>query len=154
MQMIEATSRCQSLNASQILPKSRHESDDLASALLSLDLDSVNGKMLVSIDIHKTNEGFWYDSTGQLISYFNWAPDEPDDLGGNNNYAGFRIGGVNETARWADYRSTDQLNVVCTKIAGQGKNRILVTNRSYGNSVLKKLFENNFKWMPKAKKEI
>ena len=28
----------------------------------------------------------------------------------------------NESARWADYSGSDKLNVVCTKIAGQGKN--------------------------------
>ena len=121
IQLNDASSHCQSLNASQILPKSRQESDDLVSASLSLDLDSQNGKMLISIDIYKTKDGKWLDSTGKPISYFNWLPDEPDDLGGNKNYAGFWIGELNETARWADYSSTDQLNVVCTKSAGQGK---------------------------------
>ena len=102
---------------------------DLVSTLLSLNIDSVNGNILVSIDVYKTKEGKWYDSTGQLISYFNWLPDEPGDLGGNNNYAGFHIGRVNETARWADFSSTDTLNVVCTKRSSQGKNNYRNTNR-------------------------
>ena len=128
-QLNDAMSHCQSLNSSQILPKSKQESDDLVSALLSLNLDSEKGNILVSIDIYKTREGLWYDSEGQFISYFNWLPDEPDDLGGNKNYAGFRIGGVNETAKWVGFSSTDTLNVICTKRAGQGKSNKLNTNR-------------------------
>ena len=122
MQLNEATSYCQSLNAKQILPRSRQESDDLVSALLSLDLAFEDGKTRnVSIGIYRSKEGKWYDSEGQLISYFNWLPDEPDNIDGNQNFAGLQISGVNESARWADYSSTNQLNVVCTKIASRGK---------------------------------
>ena len=118
-----ATSHCQSLNAGQILPRSKQEADDLVSALLSLDLvPSESGEILVSIGMYKKNEGKWYDSAGQLISYFNWLPDEPDDIDGTQNYAGFSIIGVNETGRWADYSGFETLNVVCTMRAGQGKN--------------------------------
>ena len=119
-QLKDANSKCQSLNANQILPRSRQESDDLVQALPSLGLASEDGNMLVSIGIYMTNEG-WRNSTGQIISYFNWLPDEPDNIDGNQNYAGFQINGVNGTARWADYSSTNQLNVVCTKTASQGK---------------------------------
>ena len=65
----------------------------------------------------------WYDSEGKLISYFNWLPDEPDDIDGNQNYAGFKINGVNGTARWADYSSSHNLNIVCTKKSSHGKNK-------------------------------
>ena len=122
MKLNDTMSHCQSLNSSQILPKSKQESDDLISALLSQDLDSENGNILVSIDIYKTKEGKWYDSTGQLLSYFNWLPDEPDDQDGLRDYAGFLIDGVNGTTGWADYSGSDELNVVCTKTAGHGKN--------------------------------
>ena len=121
VQLSDATSYCQSLNASQILPRNRQESDDLIPALISLDLASEDGKTLVSIDISKTKEE-WRDSTGQPISYFNWLPNEPDNLGGSQNYAGFQIGGFNQTAKWNDYNGTDKLNVVCTKTASHGKN--------------------------------
>ena len=77
--------------------------------------------MLVSIGIHKTKEG-WYDSTGQLISFFYWLPNEPDGLDENQKYAGFRIDGVNGTARWEDFNGNDELNVVCTKTTNNGKN--------------------------------
>ena len=121
MHLNKATSYCQSLNASQILPRSRQESDDLFSALLSMNLSSDSGKTFVSIGIHKT-KGIWNDIVGQPISYSNWLPGEPDWLSENLNYAGFRIDEGNESARWADYSGSDKLNVVCTKIAGQGKN--------------------------------
>ena len=121
IQLSNATSHCQSLNASQILPRNRQESDDLVSALLSMNLSSDSGKTFVSIGIHKT-KGIWNDTVGQRISYFNWLPGEPDFLSENLNYAGFRIDEGNERARWADYSGSDKLNVVCTKIAGQGKN--------------------------------
>ena len=121
IQLSNATSHCQSLNASQILPRNRQESDDLVSALLSMNLSSDSGKTFVSIGIHKT-KGIWNDIVGQRISYFNWLPGEPDFLSENLNYAGFRIDEGNESARWADYSGSDKLNVVCTKIAGQGKN--------------------------------
>ena len=121
IQLSNATSHCQSLNASQILPRNRQESDDLVSALLSMNLSSDSGKTFVSIGIHKT-KGIWNDTVGQRISYFNWLPGEPDFLSENLNYAGFRIDEGNESARWADYSGSDKLNVVCTKIAGQGKN--------------------------------
>ena len=121
IQLSNATSHCQSLNASQILPRNRQESDDLVSALLSMNLSSDSGKTFVSIGIHKT-KGIWNDTLGQRVSYFNWLPGEPDFLSENLNYAGFRIDEGNESARWADYSGSDKLNVVCTKIAGQGKN--------------------------------
>ena len=121
IQLSNATSHCQSLNASQILPRNRQESDDLVSALLSMNLSSDSGKTFVSIGIHKT-KGIWNDIEGQPISYSNWLPGEPDWPSENLNYAGFRIDEGNETARWADYSGSDKLNVVCTKIAGQGKN--------------------------------
>ena len=121
IQLSNATSHCQSLNASQILPRNRQESDDLVSALLSMNLSSDSGKTFVSIGIHKT-KGIWNDTVGQRISYSNWLPGEPDFLSENLNYAGFRIDEGNESARWADYSGSDKLNVVCTKIAGQGKN--------------------------------
>ena len=121
IQLSNATSHCQLLNASQILPRNRQESDDLVSALLSMNLSSDSGKTFVSIGIHKT-KGIWNDIVGQPISYSNWLPGEPDFLSENLNYAGFRIDEGNESARWADYSGSDKLNVVCTKIAGQGKN--------------------------------
>ena len=128
IKLITATTHCQSLNSSQILPRSRQESDDLVSALLSLDLASENGKTLVSIGTYRTKEG-WRDSAGQLISYFNWLPNEPENLGKKQIYAGFRIDGGNETAKWKGYSRTDKLNVVCTKTAGYGKNNsLLLTN--------------------------
>ena len=58
-QLKEANTQCQSFNANQILPRSRQESDNLFSALLSLDLDSENGNTIVSIGIHKTKEEQW-----------------------------------------------------------------------------------------------
>ena len=121
IQLSNATSHCQSLHASQILPRNRQESDDLVSALLSMNLSSDSGKTFVSIGIHKT-KGIWNDIVGQPISYSYWLPGEPDWLSENLNYAGFRIDEGNESARWADYSGSDKLNVVCTKIAGQGKN--------------------------------
>ena len=118
--MNDAISHCQSHNASQILPRSKQESEDLVPVLLSLDFAPGNGKTLVSIGIYKTN-GTWYETVGQRISYSNWLPGEPD-FSGNLNYAGFRIDGVNESARWSDYSGFDKLNVICTKTAGHGKN--------------------------------
>ena len=120
-QLKDANSKCQSLNANQILPRSRQESDDLVPALLSLGLASEDGNMLVSIGIYMTNEG-WRNSTGQIISYFNWLPDEPDNIGGNPKHAGFHIYGVNGTAGWAGYTDADELNVVCTKRTAKGEN--------------------------------
>ena len=71
----------------------------------------------------------WYDYTGQLISWFYWLPNEPDinymkppGTYAPKNYAGFRVDGVNETGKWDDYIATDELNIVCTKTAGNGKN--------------------------------
>ena len=124
-QLKEATSYCQLLDARQILPRSRQESDDLLRALLSMNLSSEGGKTLVSLGIHNSTEG-WYDSAGQLVSYFNWLPDEPDDLSGRKNYAGLEIDESNDSAGWADYSSTNELNVVCTKTTGKGKNFILL----------------------------
>ena len=126
VQLRKANSYCQSLNANQILPTSRQESDDLVSALLSLKLSSEDGKKLVSIGIYKTKKGEWYDFTGQLISYFNWLPGEPDDIRGNLNYAKLRTDEVNGTAGWADYSGSDKSNIICTKIAGHGKNNSLL----------------------------
>ena len=131
----DAASHCQSLNADQILPRSRQESDDLVLALRSLDLASEDGKTLVSIGIYKSKEGEWYDSADQLISYFDWLPGEPDnrwnstkkEFGGNQNYAGFLVDGVNDTSKWADYNRTDELNVVCAKTVGHGKNNSLLS---------------------------
>ena len=91
IQLSNATSHCQSLNASQILPRNRQESDDLVSALLSLNLDSENADILISLDIYKTKEGEWHDSAGQPISYYNWLPDQLDSINENLNYAGFWI---------------------------------------------------------------
>ena len=123
--MKEASSYCQLLNARQILPRSRQESNDLVSALLSMNLSSAGGKMLVSIGIHNSTEG-WHDSAGKLVSYFNWLPDEPDDLSGKQNYAGLLIDSTNDSAGWADFSSTDELTVICTKTAGQGKKNSLL----------------------------
>ena len=122
VQLNDATSFCHSLNATQILPRSRQESDDLVSALLSLNLELESGDTLVSIGIHKTKKGEWHDSAGQPISYFNWLQDEPDGKpdGENRDYAGLQIDGGNQTAGWADYSGSDELNVVCTKRVGQG----------------------------------
>ena len=71
----------------------------------------------------------WYDHTGQPISWFYWLPNKPDINYGKapgtyalKNYAGFRIDGVNETGKWDNYLATDELNIVCTKTAGNGKN--------------------------------
>ena len=75
---------------------------------------------MVSIDIYNSTEG-WYDSAGQLVSYFNWLQNEPDDLSGKHNYAGLLIDEKNNSFGWADYGSTNELNVVCTKEAGNGK---------------------------------
>ena len=121
MQLNKATSYCQSVNASQTLPRSRQESDDLISALLSLNLASPDGKTVVSIGVYKSKEGEWYDSKDQLISYFNWISGEPDDISGYLNYAGFRINGPNGIAGWSDYSGFNETNVVCTKTAGHGK---------------------------------
>ena len=121
IQLSNATSHCQSLNASQILPRNGQETDDLVSALISLNLDSEIADMLISIDIYKTKEGEWHDSAGQLISYYNWLPDQIDYLTENLNYAGLRINGVNKSVGWAKFSGTNELNVVCTKKAGHGK---------------------------------
>ena len=122
-QLNEASSKCQSLDASQIVPRNRQETDDLVSALLSLNLDSDNGNTWVSIGIQNTTkEGGWRDFTGQLLSYFNWLPNEPDNLGGDQSYAGFRIDGLNGIVGWADYSGVIKLNVVCTK-RGQSKGK-------------------------------
>ena len=121
IQLSNANSQCQSLNASQILPRNSQESDDLVLALLSMNLSSYSEKVLVSIGIYKT-KGIWYDTVGRRISYSNWLPGEPDFLSGSLNYAGFRFGGVNESAGWADYGDSDELIVICTKKAGHGKN--------------------------------
>ena len=120
-QLNDATTHCKSLNADQILPRSRQKSDDLLSALLSLNLDSKNADILVSIDAYETKEGEWHDSLGQPISYFNWLPDQLDYLSVNLNYAGFRINGVNKTVGWAKFSGINELNVICTKIASHGK---------------------------------
>ena len=121
IQLNYANTHCQSLNANQVLPRSRQESDDLISALLPLNLHSENASIVISIDIHKTKEGKWHDSAGQPISYFNWLPDQLDSSSENLNYAGFRINGINESIGWAKYGSTNELNVVCTKRAAHGK---------------------------------
>ena len=121
VQLSQATSYCQSLNVSQILPRNRKESDDLVSALLSLNLDSENADILISLDIYKTKEGEWHDSAGQPIAYFNWLLDQLEYFSDNLNYAGLRINRTNESAGWAKYNSTNELNVVCTKRAGHGK---------------------------------
>ena len=124
----KANSKCQSLNANQILPRNRQETDDFVSALLSLGLDSIDGNTLVSIGIHNTTtDGGWRDFTGQLITYFNWLPNEPDNLGGNQSYAGFQISGLNGIG-WADYSGMNKLNVICTRARGhsQGKEYIIV----------------------------
>ena len=121
VQLSQATSYCQSLNASQILPRSKEESDDLVSTLLSLNLDSEIDDMLISIDIYKTKKGEWHDSAGQPISYYNWLPDQIHYLTENLNYAGFRINRINKSAGWAKFSGTNELNVVCTKKAGHGK---------------------------------
>ena len=133
-QLKDANSKCQSLNANQILPRSRQESDDLVPALLSLGLASEDGNILVSIGVYMSNEG-WRNSTGQLISYFNWLPDEPENVGGNQDYAGFQINGVNGTAGWASYSGAAELNVICTKKAGQGENNRLIKNLTSCNLV-------------------
>ena len=123
MKLNEAITYCESFNAKQILPRSTQESDDLLSALLSLNLDSDSSSALVSIGIYKTKQGDWHDSSGQPISYFNWLSDEPDDLAGKRIYAGFRIDKAQRSARWADYSGIDELNVVCTKRPRQGQNK-------------------------------
>ena len=120
IQLSNATSHCQSLNASQILPRNRQESDDLVSALLSMNLSSDSGKTFVSIGTHKT-KGIWNDIVGQPISYFNWLPDQLDSIYENLKYAGFRINATNESVGWAKFNGTNELNVVCTKRAGHGK---------------------------------
>ena len=125
MKLNDATTHCESFNAKQILPRSTQDTDDLLSALLSLNLYSDIDNTLVSIGIYKTEEGDWHDSSGQPISYFNWLPDEPDDLAGKRIYAGLRIDKAQMSARWADYSSIDELNVVCTKRPRQGQNEIL-----------------------------
>ena len=120
-QLKEANTQCQSLNASQILPRNSQESDNLVSALLSLDLDSENGNLLVSIGIYQTKEEEWRDFTDQLISFFDWLPNEPDNYGENENYAGLSINEISWTTHWKSYNGTNELNVVCTKRSGQGK---------------------------------
>ena len=120
-QLNDASSKCQSLNASQVLPRSRRESDDLGLVLLSLDLPSEDGNALISLGIqNKTKEGGWYDSAGQLVSYFDWLPNEPDNLGGNQSYAGLRINKTSGTSGWADFSGSDKLNLVCMKPRSQG----------------------------------
>ena len=110
------------------MPRSRQESDDLILALLSLDLVSENGKTLVSIGIYSTKEGGWYDSESQLISYFDWLPNEPH-LGGNQNHAGLRIDRASGTAGWAGHSGADELNVVCMKGERQGRVKRLNKHR-------------------------
>ena len=127
IQLNNATSHCQSFNADQIIPRDRQESDDLVSALLSLKLSPEGGETLVSIGIHETKLG-WYDSAGQRVSYSNWLPDEPDNPDGYQNYAALRIDKPNDSVGWADYTGTYQLNVVCSKTAGHGKNNSLLLN--------------------------
>ena len=98
--------------------------------MLSLDLASESENKLVSIGIQNTTkEGGWYDSEGQLVSYFDWLPNEPDNLGGKQNHAGMRIDRASGTAGWADYSGSEELNVVCTKRRSQGKNIRLDKNR-------------------------
>ena len=121
IQLSDATTHCDSLNAKQVLPRSGQESDDLKLALLSLNLDSTKADILVSIGIYKTKEGEWHDSAGQPIAYFNWLLDQLEYFSDNLNYAGLRINRTNESAGWAKYNSTNELNVVCTKRAGHGK---------------------------------
>ena len=94
----------------------------MASALLSLDLASENGKTLVSVGIYTTEKGGWFDSAGRLISYFDWLPNEPI-LGGNQTHAGLRIDKASGNAGWAGYSATDELNVVCTKGQSKGKHK-------------------------------
>ena len=110
IQLNNATSYCQSLNADQTLPSTKKESDDLVSALLSLDLSSENDKTLVSNWLLNELESAHRNYTGY----------ETETVKGN--YAGFRIDTVNRNAEWADYSGSDELSIVCTKRVGHGKN--------------------------------
>ena len=121
-QLNDANFTCQSLNASQILPRSKQEFDDLVPALLSLDLDSKDRNTVVSIGMYKANDGGWRTFANQSVTYFNWLPNEPD-LVGNQNYSGLWIERASGTAGWADHSGSDELNVVCMKGRSQGENK-------------------------------
>ena len=121
VQLKDADSKCGSLNSHQVLPRTKQESDDLVPALLSLGLASKDENTLVSIGIHRTKDGGWHDYTDQLITYFNWLPNEPD-LIGDRNHTGLWIDRASGAAGWADYSGTEELNVVCMKCQNKGKN--------------------------------
>ena len=93
--------------------------------MLSLDLASENGKTLVSLGIYTTKRGGWYDSAGQLISYFDWLPNEPD-IASNLTHAALRIDKASGTAGWAGYNAAvlKTVHLVCTKGESQGKPKL------------------------------
>ena len=87
LELTKATSYCQSLNASQILPRSRQESDDFVSALLSLDLASENGNTLVSIGIYKQGSA---TKTGKRVRFRFLFSRKKDFARTRNRFRGFR----------------------------------------------------------------
>ena len=97
----------------------------MVSALLSLDLASENGKTLVPVGIYTTKRGGWYDSASQLISYFDWLPNEPNIVANLTN-AALQIDKASGTAGWIGYNADEELkliHLVCIKGESQGKHK-------------------------------
>ena len=94
-----------SVNAKVPLPKNYQENDDLYQAIRQLGLKSA---ALDGTDLAK--EGEWRDSTGQLISFFNWQPGQPDNILKKEHYLHYHAWWGK---KWNDNPGSREENIVC-----------------------------------------
>ena len=58
----------------------------------------------------KNNSGIWNWVTGESMSYNEWAPSQPDNMGGIENYLGtINPDGFLDCYEWNDYQNTDSV---------------------------------------------
>ena len=93
------------------LPRNQQENDDLYE--LWATYVPIERRMYLALGMNDiNNEGQWQDLADNPVTYFNWRPDQPDQWGGNEDYAimlGNRFRGA---SMWADY-GRNVVDVLC-----------------------------------------
>ena len=103
--MSEAASKCAEVNAKLPLPLNDNENRDI----FALKDEFKMSKFVLDGD-DTLVEGEWRDSDENLLVYFNWDTNQPNNYGKKQHYITIEKGGV-----WADDQGSKIRDVICEK---------------------------------------
>ena len=108
-QLQNAESRCADLGASVPLPRNANENGEYDAAFSEF----VGSYSYVALGVSDVaTEGVWLDNDGNAVEFTNWRSGQPDNWGGNEDYAAMWT----RDGSWWDESATYTAKIICEKL--------------------------------------